>query len=221
MPLDWKATNISPEYEKGPKNRAENYCPINLASVTSKVMESILKDLKLNDCIIPSQHGFVPGRSVTTNLIEYLNVITAALDDGIPFDVIMVDFRRAFDRVPFAGMLAKAKAHGIDGRLLDWITDWTKDRRQRVVLNGVESDWIEVTSSVVQGSVLGPVLFLIYINCLDLAVRTHDSAITVSKFADDTKLGHKITCSRDNESLQTAIDNSVQFSSVYSISYML
>ena len=91
-------------------------------------MESILKDeilshLKLNDCIIPSQHGFVPGRSVTTNLIEYLNVITASLDDGIPFDVIMVDFRRAFDHVPFAGMLAKAKAHGIDGRLLDWITD--------------------------------------------------------------------------------------------------
>ena len=86
-------------------------------------------------------------------------------------------------------MLAKAKAHGITGDLLNWITDWTIDRKQRVVLNGVESDWVNVTSSVVQGSVLGPILFLIYINCIDLAVQAHDSAILVSKFADDTKIG--------------------------------
>ena len=199
-------------FKKGPKNRAENYRPINLASVPSKIMESVLKDailahLQENNCLIGSQHGFVPGRSVTTNLIEYLNVITAALDEGVPFDAVMVDFRRAFDRVPFAGMLAKAKAHGIEGELLNWITDWTRDRKQRVVLNGVESDWVDVTSSVVQGSVLGPVLFLIYINCLDLTVRAHDKSIIVSKFADDTKLGRKINSVTDAVSLQMALQS--------------
>ena len=112
----------------------------------SIIKDSVLEHLKTNKYLLNSQHGFVPGRSVTTNLIEYLNEITAALDDGIPFDVVMVDFRRAFDRVPFGGMLAKVKAHGIDGDLLSWITDWTKNRRQRVVLNGVESDWADITS---------------------------------------------------------------------------
>jgi len=212
VPDDWKSTNITPIYKKGPKNRAENYRPINVASVPGKIMESVLKDsildhLKTNKCLICSQHGFVPGRSVTTNLIEYLNVITATLDDGIPFDTIMVDFRRAFDRVPFAGMLSKAKAHGIDGELLGWITDWTIGRKQRVVLNGVESDWTDVTSSVVQGSVLGPVLFLIYINCIDLSIRAHDEDIFVSKFADDTKLGRKITSVNDSVSLQRSLDS--------------
>ena len=212
VPADWKLTNISPIFKKGEKRRAENYRPINLASVPSKVMESILKDsilehLKANNYLLNSQHGFVPGRSVTTNLIEYLNKITAALDDGVPFDVVMVDFRRAFDRVPFDGMLVKAEAHGIDGDLLGWIRDWTKDRRQRVVLNGIESDWADVTSSVVQGSVLGPILFLIYINCIDSTLRAHDNEILVSKFADDTKLGRKVGCREDNVSLQSALDS--------------
>ena len=123
----------------------------------------------------------------------------------------MVDFRRAFDRVPFDGMLAKAKAHGIDGDLLGWMTDWTVDRRQRVVLNGVESEWVKVTSSVVQGSVLGPVLFLLYINCIDAAVGAHDREIMISKFADDTKIGREIHDPKDAASLQTALKNLIQW----------
>jgi len=104
-------------------------------------------------------------------------------------------------------MLAKVGAHGIAGDLLKWINDWTKGRRQRVVLNGENSEWIKVTSSVVQGSVLGPVLFLMYINCLDIAVRAHDDQILVSKFADDSKIGRAIRHPKDTESLQQAIEN--------------
>jgi len=104
-------------------------------------------------------------------------------------------------------MLAKVGAHGIAGDLLEWINDWTKGRRQRVVLNGENSEWIKVTSSVVQGSVLGPVLFLMYINCLDIAVRAHDDQILVSKFADDSKIGRAIRHPKDTESLQQAIEN--------------
>ena len=117
--------------------------------------------------ILSSQHGFLPGKSCTTNLIEYIGAITKAIDEGLSLDAIMIDFRRAFDKVPFAKMLAQVKAHGIGGELLRWIENWTVGHRQRVVLNGEASEWADVTSSVVQGSVLGPILFLIYINTLD------------------------------------------------------
>ena len=137
-------------------------------------MEAIIKDeilahLRNNDLIANSQHGFLPGRSCTTNLINYMNNVTKALDNGISYDAILVDFQKAFDKVPFDGMLAKCKAHGIDGQLLGWLQNWTENRRQRVVLNGTESSWIEVLSSVVQGSVLGPILFVIYIRPSTLA----------------------------------------------------
>jgi len=98
-------------------------------------MESIIKDelldhLRNNDLIIRSQHGFLPGRSCTTNLVDYMNVVTKALDSGSSYDVVLVDFQKAFDKVPFDGMLAKVKAHGIDGQLFKWLVDWTRNRRQ-------------------------------------------------------------------------------------------
>ena len=108
-------------------------------------------------------------------------------------------------------MLMKARAHGIDGPLLRWLTDWTRDRCQRVVLNGVESSWAEVMSSVVQGSVLGPILFLIFINDIDLAITAADNEIYTSKFADDTKIGREIMDASDSIKLQTGIDYLVKW----------
>ena len=216
LPDEWKATNIAPIYKKGPRNCAANYRPINLASVPAKIMESIIKDavldhLRSNDLIRSSQHGFLPGRSCTTNLVEYLNVITKALDKGASYDVILTDFQKAFDKVPFDGMLMKVKAHGIDGQLLKWLEDWTRNRRQRVVLNGVESSWADVLSSVVQGSVLGPILFLIFINDLDLTINAAAEKIFTSKFADDTKIGREITDANDSIKLQNGINNLVKW----------
>ena len=128
LPPDWKKTNITPIHKSGKKNNASNYRPINLCSVPAKLMEGLVKDEVLrhlidNELILSSQHGFLPGKSCTSNLLSYMNEVTAALDKGISFDVIMIDFRRAFDLVPFEHMLKKLEAHGIVGDVLRWITD--------------------------------------------------------------------------------------------------
>ena len=117
----------------------------------------------------------------------------------------------AFDRVPFDGMLRKCEAHGIAGQLLKWLRNWTENQRQRVVLNGVNSNSVDVLSSVVQGSVLGPILFLIYINDLDAAVMSDDRNIYISKFADDTKIGREITCITDTAVVQGSVPGPVLF----------
>jgi len=140
-----------------------------------------------------------------------MNIVTKTLDGGESFDAILVDFQKAFDKVPFDGMLAKAKAHGIGGKLLKWLENWTVDRRQRVVLNGVSSSWAKVLSSVVQGSVLGPILFLMYINDIDIDILSADADIYVSKFADDTKIGRIVNDANDSVKLQMGLDNLVKW----------
>ena len=149
-------------------------------------------------------------KSCTMNLLTYLDEVTSALDNGVPYDVIMIDFRRAFDLVPFKHLIRKLEAHGIVGELLQWLSDWTRNRAQRVVLNGVSSSWVDVLSSVVQGSVLGPVLFIVFINDIDLEI--HDPHIKMFKYADDSKLGRPIRSESDAAALQSALDNIVRWS---------
>ena len=208
VPQEWKQSNVTPIFKKGSKFAASNYRPISLTSILCKVMESLVKDNMLDhllktDVIFPSQHGFMPGRSCTTNLLEYLEEITKAVDEGQPVDIVYLDFAKAFDKVPHRRLGVVLKAHGIDGKVLDWILDWLDGRVQRVVLNGEVSNWVEVLSGVPQGSVLGPILFLVYINTLDINVL--NTAPIRSKFADDSKVGRRIINAGDADALQTAI----------------
>jgi ribonuclease P/MRP protein subunit RPP40 len=172
-------------------------------------MESIIRDamtqhLQTNKLIKDSQHGFLKDRSCATNLLEFLEKATTVVDSGKGFDVIYLDFAKAFDKVPVERLLNKCRAHGIRGRVLHWIRGWLTGRRQRVVLNGKFSSWEEVLSGVPQGSVLGPLLFVIFINDMDDTVE--GPVDILRKFADDTKLGRTVEKDEDRARLQEALD---------------
>ena len=132
-----------------------------------------------------------------TNMLCFLEEITKWIDVGSPVDIIYLDFQKAFDKVPHQRLLLKLKAHGIGDSITDWIEQWLTDRRQRVVVDGEVSNWKSVLSGVPQGSVLGPILFLIYINDLDDSITSN-----VLKFADDTKLFRKVNTDGDKQHLQ-------------------
>jgi ribonuclease P/MRP protein subunit RPP40 len=219
VPDDWKDAGVTPLFKKGNKSEAQNYRPVSMTSLICKIMESILKDAILShlnkfSLIRGSQHGFTRGRSCLTNLLEFLEEITFQLDEGKPVDLIYLDFAKAFDKVPYQRLFKKLTAHGIGGEILKWIQGWLMGRRQKVSINKTYSDWKDVLSGVPQGSVLGPLLFLIYINDLDVDVLSK-----LSKFADDTKLGKGVSSERDVEILREDLNKIFQWSVDWQMSF--
>lgn len=202
VPRDWRTANITPLFKKGHRSSVINYRPVSLTSQIVKVMETLLRDaivqhLDKHGLIRDSQHGFRKGRSCATNLLSFLEFVTENVNNQINVDVIFLDLAKAFDKVPHQRLLLKLSAHGIDGVIKDWISAWLSDRWQRVCIDGMASRWRKVTSGVPQGSVLGPVLFFIFINDLEDAVSSE-----VWKFADDTKMCRAVSCYDDCSKLQ-------------------
>nr|VZI51833.1 unnamed protein product [Spirometra erinaceieuropaei] len=206
LPPEWKTAWISPIHKNGSRASANNYRPVSLNSICCKVMERIIKRelmrfLEQNHLLCDAQHGFRRGRSCLTNLLYCLEQWTRAIDEGNVVHVAYIDFKKAFDSVPHQRLLHKLSRIGVRGKLLKWIENFLVGRSQTVRLGGQHSAEVTVTSGVPQGSVLGPILFLIYIDdCI------HGLDCRIAMFADDIKLWSVIRNEDDEANLQANLD---------------
>ena len=219
LPEDWKIGYITPIYKKGNKAKVNNYRPVCLTSVVIKILESIIRDtlsnyLSDNNLLSPNQHGFIPRRSCCTQLLHDLNNWTLSLDEHLSTDVVYFDFSKAFDSVPHTRLILKLQAYGINGQLLNWFKNFLTGRLQCVKINSVLSSWSQVFSGIPQGSVLGPLMFALYINDLSSLVSSQ-----LLMFADDIKLYRCIRSAEDCLVLQNDIDIMLDWSKQWLLSF--
>ena len=219
VPSEWKSADVSPIHKKDKKELAINYRPISLLSIISKVLERCVYNRfyeHIRDSINEAQHGFLHGRSCATQLLSTLHRIGQLLDKNTQTDILFLDFAKAFDSVHHVILLRKLKHYGIAGNLYRWLSDYLHNRTQRVVVEGAASSWSPVTFGVPQGSILGPILFLLFIN--DFPDVIPESTST-GLYADDIKLYREISTLEDCSQLQEALscadvwskDNNINF----------
>ena len=206
VPTDWLLSNITPIFKKGDRSLASNYRSVNLTSVTSKIFEHILKSnvmkhLDKYNILCANQHGFRRNHSCETQLINTIHEIASLVDQRHQVDMIIMDFAKAFDKVPHQRLLLKLARYGIRGKALKWTEAFLTQRKQCVVIDGKCSDWVDVESSVPQGTVTGPMDFLVFINDLP-----HNLTSSVKLFADDCIVFRKIAGPEDAGMLQKDLD---------------
>ena len=214
LPQEWKHANVTAIYKKGQRTLPNNYRPVSLTCILCKVMESIIRDaviahFKENNLFSPKQFGFISQRSTVLQLLHVLDIWTEILDEGGSFEVIYCDFMKAFDKVPHKRLVYKVQKYGIQGNILGWINSFLNNRTQCVVINDHVTKNAPVTSGIPQGSVLGPLLFVIYINDLAEAV---DDMTHIFLFADDTKAFRNIYNSTQSDILQEDINKLLKWS---------
>ena len=207
VPSQWKKAQVVPLFKKGSRSDAANYRPISLTSVLCKLCEhiihcAVINHLSDNNIISDAQHGFRKQRSCETQLLGMLDDLAKGLDMKSQIDVVLLDYEKAFDKVSHRHLMKKVQHYGICGVTADWISDFLHSRTQSVLVDGQESKESPVTSGVPQGSVLGPLLFLIFINDLPDCI----SSSSVRLYADDSVVYRHISSPDDSTRLQKDLD---------------
>ncbi len=206
VPDDWRTANVSPIFKKGDKYKASNYRPVSLTCIVSKIMEhiitsNIMKHANEHNILYKRQHGFRSKLSCETQLVEFINDTIENMSHGTQTDVIIMDFSKAFDKVSHQKLVWKLNRYGICNKTNTWISSFLSGRTQRVLVEGDHSTTATVSSGVPQGSVLGPCLFLFYINDMPDNVES-----TVRLFADDTIVYAALKPTSNSITLQHDLD---------------
>ena len=212
LPFHWKSADVAPIHKKNIKS------PLKITDRSSSYLSSVKfwNVVSPGDSTITSSTSLHHPNKVFTQLIQVLHSVGQCLDKNIQSHIIYLELAKAFDSVDHQILLRKLKSYGVTGRLLDWFCDYLSSRTQRVVVEGVPSSWVPVISGVPQGSILGPILFAVFINDLPEAVSGGSSE---DMYADDTKLYENINSTTDSESLQQSLsklntwsnDNNIRF----------
>ena len=207
IPEDWKLASVVPVHKKGEKGSVENYRPISLTSLIMKVFERCIKKELFNVCesaLDQRQHGFINHKSCTTQMVPFIHDLSLTLNNRYKTDIIYFDFAKAFDSVSHDLILQKLKRQfKIDGLMLRFIRSYLEGRQQQVVIGGMASSKLIVNSGVPQGSILGPLLFVLFINDMFTCVSP---GTNITLYADDTKIWRDIHLSSDHFLLQKDID---------------
>ena len=206
VPSIWKEAIVTPIFKKGLKNDANNYRPISLTSVLCRVMEKIIQEKTIhhlldNNLLSQNQHGFIPKRSTLSLHLNLLDELTTRLDNKTQVDMLYLDFSKAFDRVSHQKLIHTLSQYKIDCKIVNWLKDYLSCRRQRTVVENSFSNYCSISSGVPQGSVLGPMLFLLYVEDLLRLLQTNFPSIKAYAFADDLKL-----LGNNAKDLQDALD---------------
>ncbi|KAI8488363.1 hypothetical protein Bbelb_339590, partial [Branchiostoma belcheri] len=202
IPKDWRDANICAIFKKGDRAVPSNYRPVSLTCISCKLLEhiihsQIMKHLESYSILTDYQHGFRAKRSTETQLILTVHDIAGALNSKRQVDLAILDFTKAFDKVPHGRLISKLEYYGIQGPTLNWLKAFLTNREQTVVVEGKASAPVKVASGVPQGTVLGPLLFLLYINDLPDQLDS-----TVRLFADDCLLYVELSTQTDSQLLQ-------------------
>ena len=207
IPLEWKFVHIVPIHKKGSKADVENYRPISLTSLIMKTLEKIIRDelmFRCKESVDNRQHGFLPGKSCCTQLVGFCDSLAISLNNNVRSDVIYFDFAKAFDSVNHDLILEKLKSlFNINGFLLGFLKAYLKDRKQSVVLGNCISLALPVLSGVPQGSIIGPSLFVLFLNDISIGLS---NGTNICMYADDTKIWRVIENNNDHLILQKDID---------------
>ena len=207
-PSDWLKAHIVPIHKKNDRTIASNYRPISLNSIPCKILKHIIftsihKHLESNNILTDRKHGFRSKRSCETSLLTTFNDLTSTLDKNHQIDLVLLDFSKTVNTVPHKRLLHTLDHHGIRASTHLWIKKCLTNRTQEVLVEGCKSGQVYVSSGVPQGTVLGPLLFLLYINDMPSHISPGTS---LKHFADDAMLYRQINNHTDQDNLQLDLD---------------